>query len=242
MIAICTVVYNKLDFVKRTIESVLNNTKPPYLYVLVYNDSPYEGVWEYIEGLKTEVDFIIRNPSNVGISRALAQGLKKVMHAPHITHFCKIDDDTIALTRDWNEKMIDAFEVFPYLGVLSADIDSGKQTGRFEEHTKEGVTIQVFDKPSVGGALTIYPLEVFKKVGFFKDFGYYGMEDGEFAQRCRECGYQSAYLKGVNCQHLGRTSESDPFFDEWKIAAWCKNTNLDYPDWLRKEHHREVRG
>ncbi len=232
MLGIVSVIYNKLPFVKKTIEAVLENTKEPYHYVLVYNDSPYPGVLDYVNSLPLNV-LVIKNKENRGITRALAQGINCLIELG-CDFYVKIDDDSIVLTKGWNEKMLHAFEVFPYLGVLSADIDSGKQTGHFEEHTKEDVTIQVFDRPSVGGALTIYPLEVFKKVGFFKDFGYYGQEDGEFAVRCRAAGYQSAYLKDVNCQHLGRTSESDPLLDKWKIETWYGKTKLEFREWKRR--------
>ena len=243
MIGICTVVYNKLDFVKRTVEAVLKNTITPYFYVLVYNDSPYPGVKEYIESLSSQVK-VIMNPSNVGVSRAYKQGfdwLKEQSLGPlHIKWFAKVDDDTIIQTSGWNGMMLRTFELFPNLGILSANIDSGKQGGNYREikkddHRQSPITLEVFDNPCVGGACTVYPVELFKKTGFFKDFGYYGQVDGEFANRAVQAGYFTAYLKDAHCKHLGRTNESDPLLDAWKLEAWSKRTNLEFRDWKKEK-------
>lgn len=240
MLGITTVVYNKLDFVKRTVEAVLENTKKPYCYILVYNDSPYKNVHDYICELQRENDYLmfVFNKRNAGVTKAYNQGLSELIKANHsLTYFAKVDDDTIIQTKNWNEKMIQAFEDFPKLGVLSANIDSGKQVGRYKELKKNKTTLEVFEAPSVGGGCTIYPMELFKTIGFFRDFGYYGVEDGEFAIRARRENYITAYLKDVHCKHLGRTDESDKYFDTWKLLYWNGKTELDYPTWLKETHN-----
>src|SRR3972149_10165916 len=165
MIGICTVVYNKLYFVKSTVEAVLENTTPPYVYVLVFNDSPYPGVKEYVESLQPQRIKIIENPSNYGVTKAYKQGLDwlKYQHfawtpAPwKVKYFAKIDDDTIIQTKGWNEKMLEPFKYYKNLGILSANIDSGKQTGPFKKlfpaasNPDFHFSLEVFNNPCVGG-------------------------------------------------------------------------------------------
>ena len=240
MIGICTVVYNQLSFCKRSIESVIENTSTNYCYLVLFNASPYPGVKEYVESLKGKVTSVIISDRNIGVGPGYNLGLNHLAKNHKLDFFCKIDDDTIIETRDWDKKMLDAFEAFPKLGVLSADIDRGKQIGDYTETTNKGTTIQVFANPSVGGACTMYPMKIFDSLGLFNDFGFYGQEDGEFAQRVRAAGYMTAYLKGVNVKHLGRTDESDPLYDEYKLAYWFKRTELDYPGWLKQEYDKIV--
>ena len=248
MIGICSVIYNKLDFVKRTVEAVLENTTPPYVYVLVYNDSPYPGVKEYIESLESDFIRIIWNRENKGVTKAYKQGYDFVKQMALVHYFAKIDDDTIIQTKDWDKKMIEAIEEFYCrsnpVAILSANIDSGKQVGPFKELQgpfDKNIIIEVFDNPCVGGACTVYPIELFEKIGFFKDFGYYGQEDGEFANRAVEAGYFTAYLRDVHCKHLGRTKESDPLLDAWKLEAWSQQTKKEFRIWAKEKYGKIVK-
>lgn len=238
MIGICTVVYNKLDFVTRCVEAVSEKTEPPYYHVLIYNDSPYPGVKEYLKELEEAGLKVIWNVANVGVAKAYFQGYAEM--PDEVTHFVKLDDDTVVLTQGWNKKMEFAYKVWPNLAALSLDIDSGKQGGECEELSHKGVTLEVFVHPCVGVAATMYPVKAFAKLGFFKDFGYYGFEDLAFCTEAREAGYLTAYLQDVKCQHLGRTHESDSLYDEWKLAYHYKQTDLEFRDWRTKKEERNA--
>lgn len=231
-LGICTVVYNQPLFVQRTIDALLQNTVGDYCYCLIFNNSPYKGTRDVVERFASRVDKIIYNIENLGVSAAYNQGFD-YLKIQKVDFYLKLDDDTVIETRDWDKRMLDAFTAFPELGVLSADIDMGKQVGDHVEMTNKGTTIQVFENPSVGGACTMYPMKIFDSLGLFNNFGFYGQEDGEFASRVRSAGYMTAYLKGTNVKHLGRGEGSDPFYDSWKLEYWYRRTELDYPTWLK---------
>ncbi len=234
MLGIATVVYNQLDFCKQAIEGVLNNTEGEYAYALLFNDSPYDGVLDYLKTLTDKVSIMIISEENLGVSRGYGECLNALIKKHPIDYFAKVDDDTVIQTPGWNTKMLAAYKAFPRLGILSADIDNGKQVGPMREYEKDGVTLEVYDNPSVGGACTIYPLELFKAVGFYGSYGFYGHEDGELAHRARLNGYMTAYLKGVDVKHLGRTAGSDKDYDDWKIEYWFQRTDKDYPSWKKE--------
>ena len=157
MIGIVTVVYNKLDFVQRTIEAVLEKTKPPFAYVIVYNQAPYPGVLEYLQTLPNVL--LIENEENVGITRALKQGYE-ILKELNIDLMVKVDDDTVIETKWWNETFVEAFRLYPKLGILSSDIDSGKQVGESRVNEDNGYIIEHFANPCVGGGFTAYPMEL----------------------------------------------------------------------------------
>ena len=239
MLGIVTIVYNKLSLVKRSIEATLAMTKPPYIFVLVCNNPPYPGVEKYVKSLEGRVSHIIFNKKNQGVSKALFQGFS-FCEKRGCKFLAKIDDDTVVLSRDWNTVMMKAFARFENLGILSADIDSGKQTGKSELSQDGNLVIEEFELPCVGGACTIYPVEMFYKIGFFKNFGYYGHEDGEFSVRARENNYRTAYLINTKCQHLGRTKESDPELDKWKLATHFGKTRKEFRDWLKWKEEKHA--
>lgn len=230
MIGIVTVVYNQLAFVKATIEAVIEKTKKPYIYIIIFNQAPYPGVLEYVRSLKGVI--LIENKNNVGITRALKQGYELIKDAG-IEMMVKVDDDTVIQTDGWNKKFIQAFLTFKNLGILSADIDKGKQVGPSKLTIENGLGIEQFANPCVGGGFTAYPVKLFELIGFFKEFGFYGQEDGEFANRVNNAGLKTGYLQNVKVKHLGRTEESDELYDQWKILYWNKQTPLDYPEWKR---------
>jgi len=237
MLGIVTVVYNQLSYVKATIDAVLEKTKPPYVYYIIYNQAPYPGVLEYLRSLKGVI--LIENKENVGITRALKQGYELIKEA-NIELMVKVDDDTVVQTDDWNQKFIRAFMSFESLGILSADIDTGKQVGPSKMAVKNGLGIEQFLNPCVGGGFTAYPTKLFDHIGFFKEFGYYGQEDGEFANRASNAGLQTGYLQNVKVKHLGRTKESDQDYDAWKLLYWNKQTELDYPEWKKTLERKEI--
>lgn len=240
MIGITTVVYNKLEFCKEAIEAVLNKTERPFFYVLVYNASPYPGVKEYIQSLEDKVDKIIYNDTNMGVSYTYFQGYQECKQAS-VDYYVKIDDDTILQTPNWNSIMLDAFNRFEKLGVLSADLDMGKQTGPFTVSMNGPLEIEEYENPCVGGAATMYPMSLFESIGFFADFGLYAHEDGEFAHRAKQAKYRTAYIRQVKAKHLARTDKADKAFDSWKIAVHFSQEKRDYPTWLREEFNKEVK-
>ncbi len=242
MLAIGMAAYNKGDFLEASVEAVLEKTEGPYLFCVIDNCPPYADSQTYLQDLrKRDGIIVLGGKHNVGIARAHLAALNFMTNpkyypllASHVTHYVKVDDDTVMQTKGWDRFMLSAFKQWPRLAVLSADIDSGKQGGVPKVKKRGGLAIEVFEAPSVGGAFTMYPLSVFAKYGFFQDFGLYGHEDGEFAQRMRDRERLTAYLRNAKCIHLGRTENSDPAYDQWKTETWSRRTTLDYPSW-RKE-------
>ena len=249
MLGITTVVYNKLDFCKQAIEAVFRKTKEPFYYVIIYNGSPYEGVREYLKELEEEKRpnpaecylMVKYNEQNLGVSKAYAQGYAELKNQGCL-YFVKLDDDTVLQTDGWDRIMLDAFTRFRDLGALSADLDRGKQTGPSIVKSKGDIEIEEFPgNPCVGGAATMYPMWLFESIGFFKDFGLYAHEDGEFCARVKQAKLTTGYIKNVKAIHLARTESADKAYDFWKLLYHSGQTKLDYPNWLKEyEEIKEV--
>lgn len=249
MLGITTVVYNQLSFCQQAIEAVLMKTRNPFYYVIIYNGSPYPGVRQYLEKLRGDLRpnraecylMIKYNEKNLGVSSAYAQGYQE-LKAQGCLYFIKLDDDTVLQTEGWDHIMLDAFTRFRDLAVLSADLDRGKQEGPSITKSKGNIDLEVFpDNPCVGGAATMYPMWLFESMGFFKNFGLYAHEDGEFCARVKQAKLTTAYIRNVKAIHLARTDVSDKYLDDWKLQYHYGKTKLDYPTWLKECEDKEVK-
>ena len=112
--AVIICVHNALDDFKKCIESVLENRTFPYEIILV-NDGSDEETTAYISGFSS-YPYIrtIHHKVSRGYTCAANAGLK----ATKADYAVLLNSDTV-VTADWIEKMIDAFEKHPSVGILS---------------------------------------------------------------------------------------------------------------------------
>jgi hypothetical protein len=68
-------------------------------------------------------------------------------------------------------------------------------------------------------------------VGPFREDRLYGVEDGDFAERCLRKGYRNAYLRGAFHASHCRGPKADKRYDEWKLAYFNRETDKGFGDW-----------
>ena len=91
-LAVCVLTYNRIDYLKKTIDSVLNNSLKEY-DLIVINDVARDGTNEYLEALeKDEILREVRNNKNFGQFKNANYILSSV-----VSEYCIIlhDDDTL---------------------------------------------------------------------------------------------------------------------------------------------------
>lgn len=255
IIDIVTVVFNKPDFVKATIESLFKGTDLPYSFTIIHNASPHSGTREYVRQLEEGiirlpdncVSFnVIHNPSNLGVSAAYNIGFKRGSAG----FICKLDDDVI-LPDGWLSPMLIAFETIPNLGACSTYLTEGSSGikpnlgSRSDGHadyplffnyhnSKHNITIETEEYHTVGGWCLVTRRNLFNKAGGFDERRLYGLADGLYSQCMRYIGYKVCYIKNVEARHLARTPDSDPAYDSWKTEYATGGTREDFSLWKEK--------
>lgn len=255
LIDIVTVVFNKPDFVKATIESLFKGTDLPYSFTIIHNASPYIETREYVRQLEEGiinlpdncVSFnVIHNPSNLGVSAAYNIGFKR----GSADFICKLDDDVI-LPDGWLSPMLIAFETIPNLGACSTYLtedssgikpDLGSRSDGHADYPlsfnypnpRHNITIETEEYHTVGGWCLVTRRDLFNRTGGFDERQLYGLADGLYSQCLRYMGYKVCYIKNVEVRHLARTQDSDPAYDSWKTEYATGGTRDDFSLWKEK--------
>ncbi len=238
LITACTLVYNKLDFCQRAIETTRKNKGidgEHFEYVLWDNGAPYPGVKEYLQKYRDEPDYthVMGDGVNIGVGAAL----NRVLEYTDSEFFLKVDDDCAMLPMTI-PLLVLAYTAaqqagFP-IGVLSADVlGVGKAEGPyFEVEVMPGMILE--STWCVGGGCVLISRKVLENVGPWRDDRLYGIEDGDFAHRATEKGYRNAYLKDAYHISYCRGDEADPVIDKWKLEYYAGMTDLPFDEWRDK--------
>lgn len=236
LITAITPVYNKLDFVQRAVSSLVRYNgldTEDFQYVLWDQGSPYEGVKEYLDGIR-EADYPNIKVMGGGVNIGVGACLNRAIENTDSDFIFKFDDDCEMLPLTL-PLLIIAYSLalnmgFP-LAVLSADvIGTGKAQGEYEEYQlAPGLNLDCCW--CVGGGAVLIHRTVLDSVGPFREDRLYGVEDAQFALDSTEKGYKNAYLRGAFHGSFCRTEEADPEIDAWKLDYYFKRTDLPFDEW-----------
>ncbi len=111
----------KPEYLKLSIESMINQTVSPSEIVLVEDGPLTDGLYKVIADLQSgypDLFTIVKNPTNLGLGRALAVGLKACKHEIVV----RMDTDDISVP-DRVEQQLKWFKEIPELDIIGGDIE-----------------------------------------------------------------------------------------------------------------------
>lgn len=257
LVTVICCIYNSVGPVRQTLEALAACSEGGNVeLVLVDNHSPDPAAREYIvEYEATHRHCRIVDPGkNLGCHGGWNYGL---VHT-HGQYVCKLDDDTVLLTRGWWQKMPAALAAVPECGFLSADIDA-KQKNVYLRQMYNGYEFEVALTGVVGFSFVMFRRTDIARWGPMNVGAYrtasgtvvpekaprlYGGEEVYYAGAAkRECRF-IAHFPAVKVHHLGN-EERHPDYAMWKRAygyhAW---TDKDMETWIekgeREQHYRRA--
>jgi GT2 family glycosyltransferase/Flp pilus assembly protein TadD len=190
---ICIITFNRLNFTKQAIESLLKNTRYPHVITVVDNNSQ-DGTKEYLEKVKQEgiIKNLVLLDENVGVAKAsnLAWKLE-----PNSKYYLKFDNDIVIQKPDWLSSMVSVIDGIPQLGAIAYN---------FEPHsypltTLNGHSCRIKRHSNLGGACILIPRRTRDQLGYWcEDYGLYGEEDADYGERIRLKGLLNAYMEDEN--------------------------------------------
>lgn len=178
---------------------------------------------------------IVTNEKNIGTARAVNQGLK--LRQPG--EYCiKIDNDVWIHESGWVDKMEEAMEREPGIGVLGLKRKDLQQTPFDPDPDFRSELIQLPHKQGerwvtversrdVMGTCTMLNHRMLDVLGGYQDCSVYGYDDTLLNLRSLLSGFWNAFLCGIEIDHLD-TGENDYVYEKQRIAgeAWEKYKSM----------------
>lgn len=219
------VTFNRLEFTKLAIASILKYTCFPHMLTVVDNGSS-DGTREYLHSLKRQgiITHLILLEKNVGIARASNLAWAQV---PQAAYYLKLDNDIVIHKPGWLSNMVDVIDRIPQLGAVAYNFEPVS----YPVHEIQGLRLRL-KGGSLGGACILIPKRTHQMLGFWcEDYGLYGEEDADYGLRMQLQGLQNAYME----------DEEVGFHLPAGRAAHIDTQTLKATDGVEENTHREYR-
>ena len=187
---ICMVTYNRLDFTRQAIASIVKRTRYPHVITVVDNNSQ-DGTREYLAEIKREglIQNLILLDQNIGVAKASNLAWQQ---EPNAEYYLKYDNDIVIHKPDWLMNLVSVIDSIPQLGAIGYNFEPTS----YAPEQVNGHLIRIKRDANIGGACYLIPKRVEKKLGYWcEDYGLYGEEDGDYSLRLRLAGYDNAYME-----------------------------------------------
>lgn len=217
--------YNRLDFTRRSIESLHGTASFPYKLTVMDNNSS-DGSREWLEGAAAagQITRLCALEENVGVARAANLGWTL---EPSAAWFLKLDNDMVMQREGWLEAMIAILEGSSDIGMVAANVEPTsyplEHRGQLSFRAKHG---------TLGGACVMVPQRIHDQLGFWSEaYGKYGEEDYDYGFRVLSTGRRNVYLP----------DEDVAFHLPAGKAASITMDSFTATDGLEESIHREYR-
>jgi GT2 family glycosyltransferase len=199
-ISILLVNYNRLEYLKGTVETIYTNTCNPYELLIWDNASTEKGVKEFLQEIarkKENYTRVFYSSNNVGVWQA-SNRLIAQANCSEKNGFVKLDNDVKILTRGWLDKWIKCCLDNPEVGMIGANIEGKKErSSDTEALVLNGHPLLSLTEEGTGGAVYI-PGRTFVRHGYYnEEYGIYGQGDKDYARRVMTDGKKFVYHRDV---------------------------------------------
>ncbi len=219
MISIIVLTYNNLEYNKKCIRSILNNTAYPNYELIVVDNQSTDGTIEYLKELEKEAHpqlQIIFNQENSGFAGGNNLGIK-VSKGDYIM---LLNNDTV-VTRGWLTNMVKHMTLKQDIGMCGAVTNSigneamirvqyhnEKELQEFAyQYTFEHMGEEYTDADRLAMFCTLIRKSIIDKVGGLDEQYKVGMfEDDDYAQAVTREGYRLVMTEDVFIHHINNAS------------------------------------
>lgn len=184
------VTFNRLEFTKQAITSIIKYTTFPHVITVVDNSSQ-DGTQEYLKQLhKTGiVKNLILLAQNVGIAKASNLAW---LQEPELLYYLKYDNDIVVQKNNWLSALVTVIDAIPELGAIGYNFEPISYPLQVVNEQK----IRVKEEGNIGGACFLIPKRTQDILGYWcEDYGLYGFEDVDYSFRIKLAGLLNAYME-----------------------------------------------
>ncbi|MCU7519720.1 MAG: glycosyltransferase [Ignavibacteria bacterium] len=236
---ICMITFNRLEYTKQSIKSIVQYTSFPHVLTVVDNGST-DGTREYLKELKRRgiIKNLILLDSNIGVAKASNLAWLK---EPEAEYYLKLDNDIVIQKPNWLREMINAVQKIPTAGAVAYNFEPVS----YPIQKINGVDVRPKTGGILGGACILLPKRTNKLLGYWcEDYGLYGEEDADYGFRINVSNLQNIYMLDENIGfHL--PSGKAAVIDQETLKAIDEKETIEhreYRKWKDEQRIGNVKG
>lgn len=215
---ISIVTFNRLEYTKKCIESVLTCADYPHVITVVDNFSQ-DGTREFLNDLKSKgsIKNLVLLDENIGVAKASNIAW---LSEPSSAYYLKLDNDIAIQKSPWLTQMVETIEAVPVLGAVAYCFE--KKSYPLQTINNRRIRLK---HGNLGGACILIPKRTEKLLGYWcEDYGLYGQEDLDYGIRIQLTGLLNAYMEDE--QTVSNMDSADnKEYTQWKNDQFEKNDN-----------------
>ena len=184
------VTFNRLEFTKQAVASIIKYTSFPYVITIVDNGS-HDGTKEYLQELKEEgiIKNLVLLDKNIGVAKA--SNLAWIQEEKAL-YYLKYDNDIVIQKNNWLSNLISVIDATPEIGVIGYNFEPISYSLKMIRDQK----IRVKEEGNIGGACFLIPKRTQDILGYWcEDYGLYGFEDVDYSFRVKLAKLLNAYME-----------------------------------------------
>lgn len=217
LVSIIMLTCNALDYTKKCVQSIQQNTKYAHEIIFVDNNSK-DGSVKYLEDLvKQNTNYkLIKNKDNKGFAAGNNQGVKKAKG-----EYVFFLNNDVLVAKNWLGDMVSALQKDAAIGMVGPLTNSISGLQRldnvpyktdadfegFAKQIRDGNKGNVTPRRRIAGFAVLMQKEIYQEVeGFDESFGLGNFEDDDLCLKVREAGYAIMVHEGTFIHHFGSQS------------------------------------
>ena len=219
-VSVVVLAWDNLLYSQQFVESVRRNTDVGYELVIVDNGSE----WEAANYARAAADRVVLNPSNLGFSHGMNQGLE-VARGRYVA-FC--NNDTV-LPAGWASRLVETARAHPNAAIVVPAVTNARND--VNVRSEAGDDVEVLAPFSAPPAAIVYvmPTARVRELGAWEEeYEIASGEDVDLAFKVWANDLDIVYDQRVLVQHVGKGSASR--LDDWQ-SLWARNRRHFLDKW-----------
>lgn len=247
-LSIVLLCFNKLEYTRQCIDSVLKNTINDSYELIVVNNGSTDGTYDYLNKIKSNNIIVIHNKSNLGFSKGMNIGAKNA----NGKYLILLNNDTIVGER-WDNELIKILEsdnkIFAVTPITNncgnrarINIKHNSSDDFFKKVTNiQNYLVSRFDSDSLALFCGCFRNEDLKNIGYLDEKFFNGWEDDDLYERIlllnkkvvittKSVVYHYANITVGKKAYSGANNPNKLYFEKkWKkkwSSHWIKNNEI----------------